>query len=513
MAQHPIVRALARSLTPAQRRVLAATLLPGTPCARHAIDGVPVPFWPQTELAAADETLDDVPTEMANERAGFHRYGRTAIIAILGPNSDKRPGYLFKLSDAAVAALFRRSAGGMPKERGATRGKAIKAIKGVLLGEKPSELARRYRIGNPDVWAGQYDQIARLLETTNKGAAQTRLAVEWTTLLSGIADDHAATGRPAVSEYARRYLPGGTRTILSLDNPSDPNAPPIPVFAFGPPQGRPLVVLHAMVLQRLTSADLRLFEELNIRAYFPLRHGKLDRWAAPLGHETQIQHAQRGIDAVAREIGERPFHLAGLISSSRIALDYARKNHGRLSGLSFIAAVAGENHRDVRGPRALGLAVQDHLAKGAASALRWLPLARFAEDHLFGETSFESFIQKHFAQTGGTDRDIIAAEMTDKATREDAVMGRFRYAFLNSPEAVRHDFMERNSPDWTVLHDIDLKIGFIHGERDEVHKLEDIKAVVDTVPKATLTVIPHAGQLLYEQHTRAVLKDIADRML
>lgn len=513
MAQHPIVDALASSLTKAQRRVLAAKLLPGTPCTHHAIDGVPVPFWPQTELAAADDAMaDDVPIDMANKRAGFHRYGKTAVIAILGPNSNKRPGYVFELSDAAVTALFERCAGGMPRERGKTRGKAIEAIKGMVLGENPSALSRRHRIGKPDVWAGQYDQIARLLETQNWGAAQTRLAVEWTTILNEIADDHAATGRPAVSEYARRYLPGGTRTILSLDDPNDPNAPPIPVFAFGPPHGDPLIVLHAMVLQPLTPADLRLFEDLGIRAYFPLRHGKLDRWATPMDHDAHVRHALRGIDAVAREIGDRPFHLAGLISSSRIALDYARKNFRRLSGLTFVAAVAGGHSRGVGGPRTLGLAVQDHLAKGAANVLQWLPLARFAEDHLFDELSFESFIHKHFARTGGTDAAIIAAEMRDEEARQDSVMGRFRYAFLNSPESVRHDFMERKSPDWTVLHGTDLRVGFIHGARDEVHKLKDIEALIETIPKATLTVIPDAGQLLYERHTHSVLSNIAERM-
>lgn len=298
--------------------------------------------------------------------------------------------------------------------------------------------------------------------------------------------------------YVADYLPDDVRSVVLLDR--DHRA--FRVLDMGPQSGKPLLVLHAMILPDIRKQDIGMLHELGLRLVWPLRNGLNSPEDPVLSEDEQIRHACRGIDLVRELFCEERISILSFAASSKVALEYARQNRPYVDALYFAAACVLEG-RPQGGVR--------RLAKGM------LKLASFSEPlmsatmeyfqrTILSRQSFPKFIRKQF-QDSTADSRIVEAELNNRFSGE-----RFREALTTSVTSARHDFGFQRTLNWEVAKQLGIELHFLHGNDDPIHPLPLIETLAASLPGARLHVIEDAGQLLYHDHLRAVLAPVANRL-
>ena len=386
----------------------------------HAIEGAPVHLWSRAHLgsidprrhtieAAARDTLDAAP------RRGTRFYlSEGAVVAHLRFPADAGTDFVAHIPDEALEAVLRRL---LPEgERFDAEGRKLPlsgrkdglrtariALRGLFLSRKPEDMAKETGPSAGSI-RKTYIELARRLDAQNADEAGRMMQSDLVRTLDRMAEAQTRRDRAELVTYHERFLAPWAQ-LRFLPDPHDPTRRIVPVVTMGPDGGRPLVALHAMMLPDLGEREARLFESYGIQAFFPLRHGVLDSHAPDLSPEAHLADALRGIDAVAASLGSERFHLAAMVTSSRIALKYAQAHPNHLSSLSFLAACVWDDRPD-NGARAISKALIGGMRD---AAFRWRPLTRFMIEDLFSPERFARFIKRHFEEAG-PDANIIAVK-------------------------------------------------------------------------------------------------------
>ncbi|MEP1942134.1 MAG: alpha/beta hydrolase, partial [Sulfitobacter sp.] len=343
--------------------------------------------------------------------------------------------------------------------------------------------------------------IVKRLELPTDQEAAKIMCVDLIQTLNEIAEAQTKRDHSDLATYHERFLAPHAQ-LRFLPDPYDASRRIIPVITMGPKDGKPLVALHAMMLPDLGPREAALFEAHGIQAFFPLRHGALDSNAPDIKPQEHLDDAVRGIAAIAALLGKEKFHLAAMVTSSKIALEYAKLFPERVSGLSFLAACVWKERPD-EGARAISKA----LVTGVKSAaFQWRSITRFMIDDLLGPERFERFIKRHFEEAGPD------AEIVNQEARNWPGMERMRYALRSSLASVRHDFLHQDELEWERARDLQVPMIFHHGTEDRIHPIALIERLANGLPTSRVNRVSGGGQLLYYEHFTPIMKEIAAAM-
>lgn len=501
----------------AARNRLHGALLDRKGDSAHAIDGQPIHLWnrahlnsirprPHTVEAAAHRTLD-----VAARRGTrlIHKDG--AVIAHFRFPADGGTDFVAHVSDGALDAVFMRLLS--PDQRFDSDGRlrqlsdrddglrtARLALRCLVLSCKAEELVGS---GDPDPSniRKASKRISQRLEVQSPEKAGRMMQDDLMRSLAEMAQTHAKRGHAELVAYHERFLAPWSQ-LRFLPDPSDPMQRIIPVVTMGPNGGKPLVALHAMMLPDLGQREAELFNDYGIQVFFPLRSGVLDTHAAQLSPDEHLADALRGIEAVASSLESETFHLAAMVTSSRIALAYACAHPERVSAVSFLAACVW-NGRPDKGARGISKALINGLRD---TAFQWRPLSRFMIEEILGSKRFPSFIRSHF-EAAGPDRTIIDREIRSWPGAE-----RMRYALRTSLTSIRHDFLLQAELGWENAVDLEIPMIFHHGTADRIHPIALIEELSKALPTSSIHRVPGGGQLLYYEFFAPILKEIASQI-
>lgn len=299
-------------------------------------------------------------------------------------------------------------------------------------------------------------------------------------------------------QYTSTYLPDGVRPLVLLDGGQQP----FRILDMGPKTGRPVIVLHAMILPDIRKQDIALLHELDLRLLWPLRNGLCAPEDPTFHEEEQIRHACQGIDIARRVFCEGKIDILSFAASSKIALAYARENRAGINALYFAASCVLEG-RPESGVRRLAKGMLT--LAGRNETLMSATMDYFRRSILTPER-FPRFIRNQF-RVSQADSRIVEAELTGPFAGE-----RFRTALVGSIPSARHDFGFQRALDWEIASTLGLEMHFLHGDDDPIHPLPLIERLAGSLSNAQLHVIEKAGQLLYHEHLRGVLTPLADRI-
>lgn len=393
-------------------------------------------------------------------------------------------------------------------------------IHGMLMGHGTSqiieELGRRGIQRSEDAVGKAVAKIKEELGLPKQIDLGVNLATKLQARLQGIATLAASEMWPELREYRRLFLPE-TAYVQILPHPR--GGPSIPKISVGPSQGEPIVVLHAMALPHIGTLEEELLRELNLRLIFPLRNGALANNAPYMSEQEHLEHALTGISEVAKELSGRRFHLAALVTSSPIAVEFALRNPNLISGLSLIGAcfVEGRPTKDARG---LSDALIEVLQAGV---MRWPAASRIAMEEMLSPNKFDAFISRHYRDCP-SDLAVVEKEQTLALRRQRKINGtkgesedtstynRLRFALANSLISVRHDFLHQKDDHWNDAARLDAPLHFYHGTDDQIHPVQSIIALSKSLRHASFHPIEKGGQLLYFEHFQPILRGIANSL-
>ena len=292
-----------------------------------------------------------------------------------------------------------------------------------------------------------------------------------------------------------QFLPKGVRygTIQHAKNP-------VRYLDIGPPDGRPVLVLHPMLFPHLDDVDVALFHELGWRTLWPVRPGCLEGPRhAQQGWHAHCRQAVEGIRAVHDMAGGAPAPIIALVSSAAYAAAYSEDAKDRVSRIDFIATCfsAGRHrlsnlypldgvlrllHQNSR----VALATIQHLAASLSKRERFEAAARL----IFGDCA----------------PDVAQLEL-DFGTQFRAE--RFRHAVSHSIDTMRLDYMSQIHFSWRRAAALPMRKQFWHGSDDGVHNFNHLVALSETVTPLPPRIFSGVGHHVQGHPLHKLLREVA----
>ena len=299
--------------------------------------------------------------------------------------------------------------------------------------------------------------------------------------------------------YVERYLPETVRTMTMLGKTGE-------FYRFldmGPKGGVPLICLHPLILSDIRPEDLDVLDELNLRLVWPLRNGLLAPSDPALSEADHLRHACLGIDLARRIFCDDKVAILSFNASSRVALAYTKNNPGEVTALFFAGVCISNPLPSSHIRRLIGgmiaLAGRDHPMMGAV-------LEYFCQ-FIFTRARMTKFLRRHF-QNRAADWRIIESELFGRFGSD-----RIRDGLTNSIQSAKHDFGFQRVLDWKVASSLNIDMHFIHGSADVLHPPPLAASVAAGVPGSTFHLLKGAGDLLYHNHLKSVLRLAASHLL
>lgn len=335
---------------------------------------------------------------------------------------------------------------------------------------------------------GQFKALAAKLGTPRKMDMVRMLLGRLLVLLGGNSDAVKRHGT-FFRETGDRQLGGGRPFVLQ-----GPDGIEVRAVEVGPRRGPAMIVLHPQAWPLMTAADPLAFERRGLRTLWPLRHGALAPGSAPLSLSSQRARSIESIRVLHEMFCDGPVPLVGLFSGAPFAIDAIRAMPERFCSLTLVGASyqpkltgtgAGALRRGLfwiaqRNPTFLGMAL------------------RMMSAQLSRPGAYARALLNHYADSPA---DLAIVTYATREKLAERMQGRYALSL----ESIRNDFLLHSSFDWSDLGDVKVPVQFIHGAEDPVHPLANIAGLADQLPRATLDVIPGAGQLLLFEHLIKVI--------
>jgi pimeloyl-ACP methyl ester carboxylesterase/DNA-binding CsgD family transcriptional regulator len=335
---------------------------------------------------------------------------------------------------------------------------------------------------------GQFKALAAKLGTPRQIDLVRMLLGRLLVLLGRTTDTvtrHAAFFR----ETGDRRFGGGRPFVLH-----GPDGVELRAVEIGPGRGPATIVLHPQAWPLMTGAEAAAFESEGLRTLWPLRHGALAPGVAPISLDSARERSIESIRVLHEMFCDGPVPLVGLISGAPFAIDAVRAMPDRFSSLTIVGACHSPNTAG-NGAGALrrGLYWMARRNPGFLSMALRMMATQMARPGAYAKA-----ILHHYAESPA---DLAIVSRTIRERLADRMQARY----AASLPSIRNDFLFQSSFDWSVVHDLPVPVQFIHGAEDPVHPLADIRALAARGSRATVDVIPDAGQLLLFEHLIKVI--------
>ena len=268
----------------------------------------------------------------------------------------------------------------------------------------------------------------------------------------------------------------------------------------GDPDGRPALLVHGMATGYVLMKDgIDELHRQGIKLYTVTRPSFGNSDAA--ARDKPIQHAANSIIALARylEIGSWPAigHSAGFPPLIRAALNPAAKISSIVGAAAYLPYRPSENFKAFPPARKIAF----RLARN--SQLMADLVGRFC--YRMAVSNKAGFLEEYMYSDCAPDR---------KALRDPEcaalVASAGRFMITHQHRAVAGD-LRIMAADWSEdLKKCPVPIHLLHGEDDPVNRVAEVRAIAARHPRIKLENFSDCGELLYCNHSRHIVKALAD---
>lgn len=321
-----------------------------------------------------------------------------------------------------------------------------------------------------------------------------RMAIGQLFYLVSASETAGAPGRFA-EDFVAREMPSDCRVMtMRLANGRH-----VRLLETGSPLGRPVLVLHGILLPMLMMGHGRTFEDLGLRLIVPIKTGYLDLQASQdlMQGTESVETFEDDVLTFVSDMFPAPVPLIGNSLGSISAIRIAARRPELFTELCLVSMHlpdrigigSGFSERFHAGIRALSS------SPGMLRMLSW----QFRK-HFANATTVKWSLRRVF-EASQSDLDYLDGRHTGRP-----VTAWYPEFYRNSIHGVAEDFRIALS-DWRKdLSNLELPVRLIHGEQDGLTTMSEINRIVGEGPKLALTTIPDAGHLVYATHAERVWK-------
>lgn len=269
-----------------------------------------------------------------------------------------------------------------------------------------------------------------------------------------------------------------------------------PIIELGPPEGRPVILVHPQMLPDLRDEDMEALQVRAIRLVVPLRHGALAWPTGPLDVTTHLDHACEGIELARRHFCGDRAELLACISGCAYAIEYARRHAGHVSSIGF----AGAPVFPVGFLLSAGRLRNGLLRLATGDGQLFARVMGIFSGRIERPETFRRLLLNYY-RTCPADLAVIEAEYAAPHGGERA-----RKLCAASMESIRHDLYHQVRPRWEQLPTGVFPAAFFHGQDDVNHPIAGVRTLSNELGGLPVHAIPEAGQLLYYRHFAPLLE-------
>jgi len=263
---------------------------------------------------------------------------------------------------------------------------------------------------------------------------------------------------------------------------------------YGPQRGKPVLVLHSMIFPDITADDLEFAHTNNLRFIWPIRPGILQSPSIPQSVQDYCTKTVEGMELVWEHFCGEPVSIVAMVSSAWHATAFAEKHPGKVADISFAATCfsAGKYENNLV---YFGSSVAELCSRNTWLMTKTVDYLRSSVDDI---NTFRKTINRIF-QNSAPDTDVLFREFDAPYYGQ-----RIKTALVNSPESVKHDYFNQVHFRWSRITKLTMPVKFIHGEKDSIHKLTDVKRLLrgfsDNPQYIKLHTLPNSGHILQYEH-------------
>ena len=268
----------------------------------------------------------------------------------------------------------------------------------------------------------------------------------------------------------------------------------------GDPKGRPALLVHGMATGYLLMRDgIQELKSQGIKLYVISRPSFGNSDATP--RDAPIQHAANAIIALAKYLKIESWpaigHSAGFPPLIRAALDPAAKITSVVGAAAYLPYRPSENFKAFPPARKIAF----RLARN--SQLMADMVGHFC--YRMAVSNKAAFLEEHMYSDCAPDREALR---NPECASLVASAGNFMISHQH--RAVAGD-LRIMAADWSKdLKACPVPIHLLHGEDDPVNRIAEVRAIALNHPGIEVTSFANCGELLYCNHSRRIVKALAD---
>lgn len=298
---------------------------------------------------------------------------------------------------------------------------------------------------------------------------------------------HLAQARVHIDleDYASRYFPPSLRR-LSITSRTGLD---VQILDYGPISGKPLIVLHPMILPPIGQNEVAHAEQLGVRLLWPLRAGLLNRSAPFQSGKQHLDASVEGLLSALDQLVGKPTPVLALVSSGAVATRAALCRSDLISSICF-AATCYSAGRDGLSFRYFGADLIELALRSEMMMTRTVAALR---NYAGTDKRFRSMLDNVF-QGSARDLEHISSEFSGADAGR-----RLRAAILTSAESIKQDFFNQTHFRWDELSGLSVPVRFLQGAEDAIHPPSDLSAITRSLDGTSLTVAEGMGHLPHRE--------------
>lgn len=431
-----------------------------------------------------DDLIREIAATIAASRPADVAAMLPGHLILLADKTATHPYQALLLSDRQLTTMLPLRPEAAPLSQSETH-----LLKQLICGYTLAEAARADAVSH-ETKRSQFKGLA------GKTGARSQVALVSRALTSIALQCETPPNRPATGAAPPHGLRPNEITGARLHMLTGPSGLTHRFIDIGPASGDPLILLHSQVLPDLREEDIGFLQDQNLRVILPLRNGALDRDANPLSPAEHVDHACEATDLAVRAFGAEDAHLMGCVSGCAFALEYARRHPARVATLALVGAPVRPNTgQSVAGRLRFGM-----LKLAGTNWALYSRALRFYGKRLEAPGALRDLLMRVY-RNNAADLQVIRAEFASPGVGD-----RLTRHFTTSVESIKHDFYHQACPNWERPATDGPAIALIHGTRDFIHAIEDVRALATSWGDVPVLQIDDAGQLLYHRHFAPLIR-------
>ena len=202
-----------------------------------------------------------------------------------------------------------------------------------------------------------------------------------------------------------------------------------------------------------------------------------------------------GIGLAWENMCGQPVPVIAMVSSAWHATAYAAAHPQKISEITFAATCfsAGKYENNLV---YFGSSVLELCSHNAWLMTKTIDYIQKNVDEI---ETFKKTIKRAFTNSK-PDCDVLEREFDSPFHGE-----RIKMALIRSPESVKHDYFNQVHFSWASIGNLNVPVKFFHGSEDSIHKIPDLKRLINSIGDVPLVVNQDTGHIMQYEHFHSLL--------